>query len=108
MVGRAELCVNPGKMWIPLTNYGKNYEEFGFTLISSFLRGRFGLTPNCSIVNAQPLRLYFLYNKIKFLLKAAGNKQKELVKDNGRGRMHTKCHSVSRQSIQPTPLLMFH
>lgn len=29
--GRDEQCVGRRKMWIPLTNYGKNDEEFGFT-----------------------------------------------------------------------------
>lgn len=51
--GRDERCVRQRKMRIPPTNYGNNDEEFGFAFISSFLRMRFGLEPNCSTVNAQ-------------------------------------------------------
>lgn len=51
--GRDDQCVSWRKMRIPLTNYGKNDEESGSTLISFFLQRRFGSTPNCSIVNVQ-------------------------------------------------------
>lgn len=74
--GRDELRVSWRKMWIPLTNYRKNDEKFGFTWISSFLQKRFGSAPIRSIVNALACGRSS-FDKSKFLLKAAGNKQKE-------------------------------
>lgn len=74
--GRDEQCVSRGKMWILLTNYGKNDEELGFTIISSLLQRRFGQTPNCSMVNAQPCACISSSDS-KFLLKAAWNKRKK-------------------------------
>ncbi len=76
MVGEMSSVFCRRKMWIPLTKYGKNDEEFGFTLISSFLWRRFGSTPNSSIVNTQ-LCGCISFNKSKFLLEAAGNKKNE-------------------------------
>lgn len=81
--GRDDQCVSWRKIWIPLTNYGKNDEESGSTLISFFLQRRFGLTPNCSIVNVQCCA-GISSNESKFLLKASGNKQNR-VWHNGRG-----------------------
>lgn len=95
--GRDEQCFSRRKMWIPLTNYGKNDEEFGFTLISSFLWRRLGSTPNSSIVNAQ-LCGCVSSNKSKFLLEASGNKQKERVWDNGRGCMQNAILCQNNQS----------
>lgn len=61
------------KLWIPLTNHGRNDGDSGFPLIPFFLQRGFGSLPNCSVVNAR--RGCARFNKSKFLLKAAGNKQ---------------------------------
>lgn len=93
---RWTVCYTQRKKWIPLTNYGKDDDEFGFALLSSFLRRRFGSPPNCFIVNAQPCGCVSC-NKSKFLLEAAGNKQNERVWDNRRGCMQNAILCQSNQ-----------
>lgn len=105
--GRDELWVGQRKMWIPLTNYGKNDKEFGFILISPFLRRRFGSTPNCSIVNAQPCGC-ISSNKSKFFLKTAGNKQKMSETMEGSACKMSLCVRTinSRRSLSCVPLVI--
>lgn len=71
---RGDQGVRRRKLWIPLTNHGKNDGDTGFPLIPFFLQRGFGSLPNCSVVNAQRCGCA-RSNKSKFLLKAAGNKQ---------------------------------
>lgn len=87
--GRNDQCISRRKMWIPPTNYGKNDEEFGFTLISFFLQRRFGSAPNCSTINSQ------CFLQQKSIPPRGGRKQTKEVWDNGRGYMRNVilCHN---------------
>lgn len=105
--GRDDQSVSQRKMWIPPTNYGKNDEEFGFTLISFFLQRRFGSAPNCSIVNSQSCGCVSS-NKSQFLLEAAENKQKKSETMEG-GTCKMSFHVItinSRPSLSCVPLVI--
>lgn len=79
--GRDVESTNWRKQWISLKKYGKNNEEFGFTIISSFLRRRFGFAPNQSIVVVFPL------TKVNSLTSRQEAKKNKHIWDNGKGCM---------------------
>ena len=81
---------------------GRMTREFGSTWISSFLRRRFGSTPNCSIVNAQRLMLVFSWTKLN-----SSSRQQEIKRESETMEGDT-CKTLLCVRTINSRLLLFH
>lgn len=94
MVGEMNSVLDEGKCGFLWQTLGRMTRYLATHYYLPFYERRFGLTPNCFIVNAQPCGC-ISSNKSKFLQKAAGNKHNEWVWDNGSGCIQNAilCHN---------------